>query len=119
MNRIKECRMKKGMSQKYVALSLGVAPPSVCTWESGKTQPSRENVAALADLFGVTVDYLLGRDVPPEQCIELPRHGPETMAVIEEVTRKLAQLAEYDDGGVEEISNYADYLLAQRKKEAE
>lgn len=62
MNRIKECRVKKGMTQKFVALSLGVKPPSVWGWENDKSDPTQENLSALADLFGVSVDYLLGRE---------------------------------------------------------
>ena len=61
MTRLRECRERAGMSQKFVALSLGVKPPSVSNWESGKTNPSQENLQQLADLYGVTTDYLLGR----------------------------------------------------------
>ena len=60
MNRIKECRVNAGMSQKYVALSLGIKEPSVSTWESGKTLPSHENIIKLSKLFNVSADYLLG-----------------------------------------------------------
>ena len=60
MNRIKECRINSKLSQKYVAMTLDVAAPSVSNWESGKTQPTPENLKRLASLFGVTVDYLLG-----------------------------------------------------------
>ena len=59
--RLRECREKAGLSQKYVALTLGVAAPSVSNWETGKTCPSRENTVKMADLYGVSVDYLLGR----------------------------------------------------------
>ena len=62
MNKIKEARKAAGLSQKYVALALGVAGPSVSNWESGKTQPTPENLKALANLFNVSVDYLLGLD---------------------------------------------------------
>lgn len=61
MNRIKECREKTGMSQKFVALTLGVKAPSVSDWEQGKNWPSVENLMKLADLYHVTVDELLGR----------------------------------------------------------
>ncbi len=43
MNRIKQCREKSNLSQKYVAVALGVAAPSVSNWESGKTKPSMDN----------------------------------------------------------------------------
>lgn len=64
MNRIKEARIAAGLSQKYVAMSLGVAGPSVSNWESGKTKPTPENLKALSDLLHVSIDYLLGVDTP-------------------------------------------------------
>lgn len=54
-------RNKHGFSQKYVALSVGVAPSIVSRWESGIKIPSRENLTKLANLYNVSVDYLLGR----------------------------------------------------------
>lgn len=60
MNRIKQCREKANLSQKYVAVALGVAAPSVSNWESGKTKPSMDNYINLAKLFDVSVEYLLG-----------------------------------------------------------
>ena len=62
MNKFKECRLQAGLSQRFVANTLKVASPSVSNWESGKTMPTPENLAALASLYGVSVDYLLGRD---------------------------------------------------------
>ena len=62
MNKIKEARKAAGLSQKYVAMTLGVAPPSVSNWESGKTQPTPENLKALASLYNVSIDYLLGNE---------------------------------------------------------
>ena len=64
-DRIKECRLKCGYTQKYVALSVGVSFPSVSQWESGTNTPTIENFVQLADLFGTTVDYLVGRDDTP------------------------------------------------------
>lgn len=63
MNRIKEAREAAGMSQQFVALSLGVKPPSVCNWENGKSAPTPANLRALAKLLDVSTDYLLGNDV--------------------------------------------------------
>ena len=60
MYNFKKCREAKGLSQKYVALSLGVKPPSVSDWENGRTSPTLENLVSLALLLGVTSDELLG-----------------------------------------------------------
>ena len=59
MNKIRYCREINKMSQKFVALSVGVSAPLVSQWESGVKEPSREKIVKLADLFGVTTDYLL------------------------------------------------------------
>lgn len=65
MNRIKEARIAAGLSQKYVAMTLGVSGPSVSNWESGKTTPTADNLQMLSALLGVSIDYLLGRESDP------------------------------------------------------
>jgi transcriptional regulator with XRE-family HTH domain len=60
MYRLKECRQRANMTQQYVALTLGIKPPSVSNWESGKTQPTMDNLIELSKLYNVTTDYLLG-----------------------------------------------------------
>lgn len=61
LKRLIEIRTQLNYSQKFVALSIGVAPSAVSRWESGEKVPSRENLAKLADLYKVSADYLLGR----------------------------------------------------------
>lgn len=72
MYRLKECREMRGLSQKEVAATLKVSAPSVSNWESEKTRPTHDNLEKLADLYGVSVDYLLGRDAPAEMQKEKP-----------------------------------------------
>ena len=62
MTRIRSCREARGMSQKFVAISIGVSPPTVSMWENGTKEPTRDNLVKLADLFNVSLDYLVGRD---------------------------------------------------------
>lgn len=64
MNRFKSARESAGISQKSAAISVGVQPPSMSDWESGRSNPTSDKLVKLADLYGVTVDYLLGRDEP-------------------------------------------------------
>lgn len=60
MNRYREARIRAGLSQKAAAISLGVRPPSMSDWESGKTQPTHSHLVAMAALYGTTTDYLTG-----------------------------------------------------------
>lgn len=48
------------LSQKAAAISLGVKAPSVSNWESGDSRPTLENLKAMAVLYQVSIDYLLG-----------------------------------------------------------
>lgn len=58
--RIKELRKEQGFTQKQLADKLQVSNSAVCDWERGRTQPDLETLVAIARLFGVSVDYLLG-----------------------------------------------------------
>lgn len=62
MNRFKLARMQAGLSQKAAAISLGVAQPSMSEWERGKSLPTYGHLFGMADLYHVSVAYLMGRD---------------------------------------------------------
>lgn len=61
MNRLKVCRENCNLSQKQVAIELNVSAPTVSQWESGVASPSTMNLIKLSDLYGVSLDYLIGR----------------------------------------------------------
>lgn len=61
--RIKELRIKKGLSQQQLGEIVGVTKVSVCGYENGSRVPSLETFEQMAELFGTTTDYLLGREV--------------------------------------------------------
>ena len=57
---LQRLRKAKGMSQDEVAEKLFVTRQSVSKWETNKAEPGVENLKALAKLYGVSVDVLLG-----------------------------------------------------------
>ncbi|MBQ8879293.1 MAG: helix-turn-helix transcriptional regulator [Clostridia bacterium] len=59
---IKALRLELGISQVDVARKLCVSKQCVSNWENDNVLPSIEMLIKLADLFGVTTDYLLGRE---------------------------------------------------------
>ena len=63
-SRIKNERLKRGMSQQQLGDLLEVTKVSICGYENGTRTPSLETFDLLADIFGTTTDYLLGREVP-------------------------------------------------------
>lgn len=60
--RLKELRTSKKMYQKDLAEMLGVDRTTYAKYESGASEPNHETLLKLAEIFGVSVDYLLGRD---------------------------------------------------------
>lgn len=66
--RLTALRKQKGLSQAELAEALDVSRQAVSRWEVGATLPSTENLLALRDLYGVTLDALLcGAEPPPPQ----------------------------------------------------
>lgn len=60
-SRIKELRLKRGLSADQVAEACGVGRSSVFRWEKGESLPTATNLRGLSDLFGVDLDTLTGR----------------------------------------------------------
>lgn len=59
--KLKELRAKRNLTQQQVADHIGCSSVVYSRYENGIRQPSIEVILRLADLFGVTVDALLGR----------------------------------------------------------
>ena len=64
--RIKDLRIKHGMTQTAMGEIIGTKQDSVSTYERGKNYPEVRNLMILADYFGVSIDYLVGRTDNPE-----------------------------------------------------
>lgn len=64
--RIKDLRIKHGMTQTAMGEIIGTKQDSVFTYERGKNYPEVRNLMILADYFGVSIDYLVGRTDNPE-----------------------------------------------------
>ena len=63
--KLQSLRQRAGMSQDALAERLQVSRQAVSRWERDETMPETDKVVALADIFGVTTDYLLR--LQPEQ----------------------------------------------------
>lgn len=81
--RLREARKLAGLSQGHVAKMLGLHRPSVSEMEAGNRRVSADELARLADLYDVSVAWLLGE-------------GPETLDAqdprLELAARELSKL---------------------------
>lgn len=59
--RIAELRKSLGLSQEELAVKLNISQKSISKYERGDRRPFYEVLVAMASLFGVSTDYLLGK----------------------------------------------------------
>lgn len=64
-NNIKSARESKGLTQQECADTFGIKLRAWQTYEQGVSEPKYELLCKIADTFGVTTDYLLGREPQP------------------------------------------------------
>lgn len=109
--RLKALRMKRGLSQAQLAKILNIDRSTVNKYESGQSRPIRY-INKLADLFGVSADYILGLDGesrkeqnPPPKIVKIPVLGYVTAGIpieantdiedYEEIPAEMAEKGKY------------------------
>lgn len=102
-DRLKRCREEKKLSQTQVAEMLNITRQAYNHYETGNRMPTQETLVSLADLFNVSVDYLLGRtdDPNPADDIRIATFGDPR---------------EYTEEEIKEIQNFLEYIKSKRKK---
>lgn len=103
---IKAAREKKGLSQKQLAQLLGVSQPTVSDWESGRKNPTLENLSKIADALGCSVDGLLfgaaNDGAPTDEDIKFALFGSRDI----------------DDELYEEVVRFAQYIKQKKHDES-
>lgn len=57
---------KKGVKPSRAAIEIGMTKTAVSNWKARNTTPTDSNLKKIADYFGVSTDYLLGRTDSPD-----------------------------------------------------
>lgn len=60
-NLLAEHRKKAGLTQKQVGDHIGISAQAVSKWENGQSEPDIQSLCMLAELYGVSVDILIGK----------------------------------------------------------
>lgn len=107
---LKQLRTSKNLSQTDVARHLSITRQAYNHYETGKRVPPLETIHQLSKYYGVTTDYLLGRDA------EIKKDpGIVSDAEIDEGAMLLRSLPENLQ---EEAMRYLRFLVAEEKKQA-
>jgi len=69
-NRIAFLRDQRGWTQEELSSSLGISRAALSHYEKNRREPDTETLAKIADLFGVSIDYLVGRTNRPDMIVD-------------------------------------------------
>ncbi|MCH5180240.1 MAG: helix-turn-helix domain-containing protein [Erysipelotrichales bacterium] len=61
-NKLFELRKKSGLSQEELADKIGVSRQAVSKWERAEASPDTDNLIALANLYNISLDELIGKE---------------------------------------------------------
>jgi transcriptional regulator with XRE-family HTH domain len=106
------------LTQFHLGEKIGVAESTISLYESGKREPDIATLNNIADFFGVSIDYLLGREnlstssvAPASRITELSK---EDLALLE-VARQLKSLPDTDRKEIESYIQYKEHSNKNKK----
>lgn len=85
-DRLVELRKEHKLSQEALAEKLGLSRQSISKWERAEASPDTDNLIALAEVYGITLDQLLGNDEPKAE--PQPQPKPQPQSVKKELSEK-------------------------------
>ena len=68
--RLFEYRKANGFSQEELAEKIGVSRQAISKWERSESSPDTDNLIALANLYGITIDELLNGTEQPKKTVD-------------------------------------------------
>ena len=79
--KLQRLRKSRSWTQEELAEKVGVSRQSLSKWESDSALPDTANIIVLADLFGVTTDYLL-RELPADAAAPAAPAAPQVVQFV-------------------------------------
>lgn len=108
--RLRSLRAIAGKNQDAVAEECGISRIALARYEGGQRIPKSNILAKLAAYYGVSVDYLMGRE---ETSFSSPPPAiPEEEPILQEYRTLAAQLTEEQQ---KQAMDYMRFLISQRK----
>ena len=114
--RLREARRASGLGQEKVAESIGSHPVTISKYERGVQDPSTDLLKAMAMLYGVSVDWLLGGKVLSDPGQVRPnRELPSWNQLLLETELALRSMSsELTPGDIEAIRDFIRFVHSQR-----
>ena len=98
----------RGVSAYRVSRDTGISQTTLSDWKRGRSVPKLEKMEKLAEYFGVTVEYLMGRPIKPSPDAVPPTDEEIKLALFGDIT--------VDDEVLEEVKAFARFVQERRMK---
>lgn len=102
--RLCELRRSRGLTQEDLARELHLSQSTISYYELDRKTPPPSTLAKLASFFGVSVDYLLGRE--PRESPEIPPEAVEFFARLQRLSPQAREKVLYELRWLEEWERY-------------
>ncbi|MDO5540937.1 MAG: helix-turn-helix transcriptional regulator [Eubacteriales bacterium] len=109
MNRIKELRIEKHITQVRLSIDLEVSQEAISAYEVGKHYPSAKSLIKLREIFNVSIDYILGLSDQRCPVVRADDLKPEEADIVQAYRR-------LDDAGRERLLSYMQGYLDARQE---
>lgn len=86
---------ERGLRAIDVAKEIGLHKNNFTEWKKGRSKPSAEALAKLADYFDVSVDYLLGRSNLREPLVTIAAHTDDPEGIPPEAQEEIFEFIEF------------------------
>ncbi|MCP4138565.1 MAG: helix-turn-helix transcriptional regulator [bacterium] len=104
--RIKYLRKNKGWKQSDLAEKAGIDRNMISYYEKGKYVPSAEALIKIAEVFDISIDYLLIDDIPEK---------PLRQKIDSELLQKVIDIEKLSGKDKESIKHIIDSLITKNK----
>ena len=123
MNRIKELRTERGITQADLAKILKISDRAVGYYENGDREPDYSTLLKIAEYFNVSIDYLLGASDIKNPVVDAYTDAVERQIIRNAGKAELVIGLSRESKGLltdedkEEIAKFAEYVASRRKEE--
>ena len=108
-DRLIKLRKELNLTQEELAQKIGYTRTAISAWEIGRNEPSNTDTIKLAEYFGVSTDYLLGKS-------DIRNPNGEDLDKLQ-IGLSTKEYKNISDEQLKQIEDFAKYVLKDNKKE--
>ena len=99
-----------GITAYKVAKDTGISTATMTDWKKGRSTPKADKLQKIADYFGVSLDYLVGKEKAPTESGERKISDRDIMFALWGDTNDM------DKGDLDDVKRYAAFVRERKKQ---